>query len=725
MRLNNFSGGLSTRRSPRAIDDAQSTICRNVDFTSLDVLPFKKPSPFQSFQDDSGDVFYDFKDSIYSASALLQNPIDPVLPVFIEYVDDLYLIDKQNIDGTGTLQRLINQGTDEEELTRAGFRHDDVDITTYYTYGKPEPTSETVSGPKNEFIFFNTRNENTVAEVIDILENPEDPDYRAAGPAFVREIAQIVSNIVAHERGADVAYELRFSTLNGSLNINYVSDFLDPSASVVNNNPQPITQGLQPHTITRTQTNQAIYVFEITRDGEVLPNITGSPSTNITVQVPNFEGDLLELQSAGDIIESSQEIVPRIAYQYIITLVSSTTGFESSFIDRIINLEAYETDFVSFGFFENVSLLEDTYLDTVRIYRLGNGATVGTLVNEFLISDLYSPGPGSAPFTTQFGTFHYVNTDADLTSAPYLNPDARLFDSLSTGEVPDNIVHGIEAGNRIVLTSGRNLHASELGDQDSFPVVNTIEFNQEIVGVAESSRGLLVFFPYKTYVINIANSGRYTKTLLSADQGCTTYRSISHLGTTPYWTSNEGVCTLVNGAVSVISKTDLDFFTLKPLASFIYDEKYYALRFSGEALVYDLRFSRRVAYDIDFDENVTNFARINGTFYGIISKGLYRLFEGDDLVYDYKTGLLESNQITELKTYDVVYVYKLDDKEVVITITNQNGTVMAKKTTSKKGLIDLKIKSACKQEYGMSVQLQGTGRVAEVNWSIEGRQNGR
>lgn len=688
MRLTDFSGGVNTRLSPRRLANNMATVCVNVDFDSTDLKPAKNIAngPYNAAL--QGDGFYSFGSKVYSATSVGQADGGILLPYFMEVGDDLYRLNPDHFDGTYTLQRLLYPGLANETWVTAGFKKGYL-----YAYGN-KSNNPVPSGVQeiNDVTADYASKLNTTVQT-NGTDIPEASDkVRALNLEYPLE-EQYLKLLYVVPPGAGVQYKFSLYVKSAT---EYVS-FSNIGGKLYRESYVNISYGLK------------IWVNNI---------IVTNPSANYDLFDPQVNGDWttgVTIISTSTYNNPKVEEIIKHQYTYLVTLYSTYADFETTVFDDLYKTEAYEWDTITI----NVTRLQDfdlAYFDKVRIYRSGNGATIPTLIDE-----------RDTNVSLSFTGASYAFVDADLSDAPYLGITS-VFNSLTAGQTPDNIIHGVEFGNRIILASKNKVYINDPGAQDSFPVVNVIKMNQQITGLAETSRGLLVFHRTKTYLITLAYNGRFSKQLISGDQGCVHARTIQTIGASALWFSEEGNCAFKGNRVIVVSKSHLGIVHEKPLASAYHNEKYYALLSNGaESRIYvlDLRYGRQVIYYLEIPRYLTNLENINGIFYGVYNDTLYEMYKGGDLEYIYQTGLLESSGLTVTKRYDNIYAFSLTDKPVLIEALNVFGESLGHVNHSGKGLIDFKLIAQRSDNYGIILKMVGSARLAEIEFKIEGRHNAR
>jgi hypothetical protein len=249
-----------------------------------------------------------------------------------------------------------------------------------------------------------------------------------------------------------------------------------------------------------------------------------------------------------------------------------------------------------------------------------------------------------------------------------------------------------------------------------------IDFDTAIIGIGSTQNGLLVFTKDKTYIVTGSTPNSLSKLLLHGTQGCLNHKTIKYVDNALIWLSADGLCTSAGGAVNILTMSKLGFLNVEPIDSAIWNDKYYLFHTTG-TLVADFTFSQPIFSDINIVANGVWYSSIFDKLYYVNTSGdLYSLLTGaTNLTYSYKTGRLTEGSITVLKNYKTFYIYCYGTTELKIYI--DGALVITKNLVA--GLNEIKSPQDLRLGYYLELEFNGTGEVAEVEYKVEMRQNGR
>ena len=707
MKIKDFTLGLNTRLSSRLLQPGQATVCKNIDPTSLDLKPIKalgvsiESNPPGTVYFDSvtgeqassaGTKFFDFRGELYKVTdgKLLRFIYSDWYRVGIVHDKSRMALSANVVSkDLGTLSTLDTT----ESLPNNYLSDTEWTIPFDNRPGLSSGDSALERHTKQEV--FLSRIQDFVASKLGTKDTPADVDGNEFYPSSIFAIVLFIYraqlyNLWSNEgiRGAKLS--LQYSNIKRETKYYYDA-----------------TEGK----VTKFKTITATINLSWTNLSSL--NIRPSGSTDSDAYYEDVFNS--SLPYANDILTNNarsylEEDIVKHKYNYMVT--AYTNDYESGLLSDIVTVDAYAFDAVNWVY----TLTSDYHSEhgpipagvSVYLYRSGNGATLPQAISSL---------PGLQSFN---------ETDYDLNKEVYLN-SFKVFDTVDVQAPPIDISSAITIANRVVLVSGNELFVSDLGNEDNFPVVNTVKMHRDVVGVAESYNGLLVFFKYETYLVTIGQNGRYIKSLVSAKQGCKAKESIQHIKGTPLWLSYEGLCVYENSKINVVTTNTLlnDLKLFNPTASVAYNDMYIA-SMGAVCYVSDFRFGKRTDYFFYMPQAIESFYVKEDKLYFVVS-GDTKEFSASDsyLSYDYKTGLLTDGDLTEVKSYDNFYFFKLDDRPVRCRVYNEKEEKIADIATSEQGLIDFKCQSAKKRAYGISFKFTGTGAVAELEYKIEGRKNGR
>ena len=199
-----------------------------------------------------------------------------------------------------------------------------------------------------------------------------------------------------------------------------------------------------------------------------------------------------------------------------------------------------------------------------RLYRIGGIITAYTAV-----------------VTIPSTTLSYVDQLA------FSEIQAIILDTLRAYPPPKNILYLTQHQGRFYGAVGSKLYFSAPGKPDSWYVLDFVGFEDNIVGIASVSNGLLVMSDKKTWVITGISPIQFVKHTLSESEGCVGYASIATNEGTAVWLSRSGFMTSNGGSVVNISLDRIGRFkAMTPLGAAFLDKRYY-MSFAGVLLPAD------------------------------------------------------------------------------------------------------------------------------------------
>ena len=381
---------------------------------------------------------------------------------------------------------------------------------------------------------------------------------------------------------------------------------------------------------------------------------------------------------------------------YVYTYYSTATGFESApcNVSNEIKVEALYAKVTGFA------ASPDPSVDAIKLYRMG-----GTLTDFFHVVDL-------AINSTEYND---SKTDTEV-----LNEEG-LLSTYSNIKPPSTLRFITEYNNSLFACLDTQLWFSEPGIVDTWKSTNWIQFPEHITGLGATANGLLVFSRNKTWIIVGEDANSYSKYLLSNDQGCVTHNTIQFTDNVLLWYSLDGICSSNGGAVDVISFPALGKVVIEPVTSCVVEKQYYLFHDDG-TIVVDFRESMRF-YTLDLKVKGASYISEFDAMYVLIpsSIGIHKYNDGTDLTFEYKTGKLTEGELTNYKTYKVIYVYSKGDNTITISL---DDTVVINEVALKDGLNEILLPQHQTKGYGIEIEFSGTGTVYEVEYKVEGRQNG-
>lgn len=377
--------------------------------------------------------------------------------------------------------------------------------------------------------------------------------------------------------------------------------------------------------------------------------------------------------------------------QYCYTYYNTVDGTESMPSEYSIGLVtvAQQVDI-------SVTASTDSQVTNIRLYRLGGNITEMQLVVELLNT-----------------TATYLDniTDLDIVGS--------VLDSYLNGQAPTGLKYLTENNAMLFGTSEDKLYYSEIAFVNNWSPFNFIDFDGPITGIGPVPNGLLVFTKFKTYIVTGTSPSTLSKYLLNGSQGCVEHRAIQFVNNTLIWLSTDGICISTGGEVLVVSRDKLGKLALTGVTdSEVYDDVYY-LGYSGGMLSVDFRFG--IIFK-NLSTLVSGLHVYDDILYYSHLGSLYSLGTNvDSLSLSYRSPKLSDGQVSNLKSYKSFYVNCIG--ELSISIYIDDILVITKSiddTTS-----EILVPQLTRKGYYIEFEVTGTGELLELQYIVEGRQNGK
>ena len=389
--------------------------------------------------------------------------------------------------------------------------------------------------------------------------------------------------------------------------------------------------------------------------------------------------------------ELDKKIILNGTLQYAYTYYNINDGSESRMSYLTDEIIVNSGKIILTGFQQS----DDPQVTNIRLWRIGGGLTEFTLVAE-LPKDV-----------TTF-------TD-DLTNKIIANNDILNDDNLGQAK---EFIFMAEYNNMLFGIKDDKLYFSDIGNANAWSPYNFIEFSYTLIGLGSTPNGLLVFTKYKTYIVTGNSPETLSKFLVDSSQGCINYKSIQSINGMCIWASTDGICTSSGGSAQIQTIDRLGKIKLNPLSSVVYDNVYY-LSCEDKMYALDTRFNEPCIRTLD--GNYLGLAIYNDELYGIKNGNMVKLFNDINKTLYYKSPKLIDNLLTMVKNYKVFYVYSKG--EIDFTIYIDGVKVLTK--SLKDGLNEIKIPQQYRLGYYVEFEVTGTGTIYEIEFKVEGRQNGR
>lgn len=431
-------------------------------------------------------------------------------------------------------------------------------------------------------------------------------------------------------------------------------------------------------------------------DSVGIPKKTSNGSTfyNLGIVMPSTKPSTT--YNGTPILPTTDEfyIAPEVR-QYCYTYYNSNDGTESSPSEYSNEIE-YIDDNITIS---NISPSSDTQVTNIKLYRLG-----GPYTEMVLVATL---GP------TQTS---YVDVLADL------DIDGKVLDSYTAGQAPTGLSHMIEHNSMLFGSKNDKLYYSDVALVNNWSPFFFIDFDSTITGIGSTQNGLLVYTKDKTYIVTGTSPNSLSKILLHGSQGCINHKTIKYVDNNLIWLSVDGLCSSNGGTVQVISMDKLGSLNYVSIASEIWNNQYFLFHTTG-TLVADFRFGALIFKELSIIANGAWYSSQFDKLYYVTTFGaLYSLFTGSGVLpYTYKSGKISDDAVTVIKTYKTFYVFI--NGTAAINIYLDSSLILTHQLTD--GLNEVKVPVDTKQSYYVELEVIGTGELVEIEYKVEGRQNGR
>jgi hypothetical protein len=374
--------------------------------------------------------------------------------------------------------------------------------------------------------------------------------------------------------------------------------------------------------------------------------------------------------------------------QYAVTFENSASGAESAPGPLSDELDLGIRGAVNV-LLENIPVPTDAQVDTVNIYRLGNGYADFVLVAQIPV--------GAASW------FDFGNDDIT----------GELLTTVDNGVPPVGMTFITEAYAMLFGVKGNRLNFTPPGEPNNWPALFFIDFAHDIVAVAPVATGLLVLTKYTTEIVLGTNPYGFSKQTLDNSKGCISAKSLQLVGKSAMWVSTDGICQSSGGPVVVITRPKLGKKSFRVRQSAVHDDIYYLLQEDRTLFVADYR-NGLVFHELT--PGVEQIVRAADTLYGWVNGELYELFAGDELLeFQYLSPRLFEGQGTRVKQYKNVYI--LCEGAIIIDV-RLDGVSVQIKELSGKGNFTLKIPQDKQKANYSQLYIRGKGKVHEIYWEV-------
>lgn len=299
----------------------------------------------------------------------------------------------------------------------------------------------------------------------------------------------------------------------------------------------------------------------------------------------------------------------------------------------------------------------------------------------------------------------------------FSEPGAVLTSQLNA-KAPLELTHLTELNSMIFGSVGNKLHFSEIAYFWAWSPYNYIQFADTITGIAKSPNGLLVFTLNETYIVTGTSPKTLSKFLINSQYGCVEHNTISYMDNSAIWLSLDGICVSDGGAITLITKDKLKSFNYAgPYTSIVHNGTYYLGYDSGTLCLCLSPFSLYIV-----DIVTTCFGIKDNELYYAKDGYLYKAFASSSKrSLTYKSPVYSDGGISILKNYNNIYTYSSGTLTLTVYI---DGTQVLVQTLNQ-GFTDISVPQSNRLGYTIQFQVIGTGELHEIEYKVEGRQNGR
>lgn len=345
----------------------------------------------------------------------------------------------------------------------------------------------------------------------------------------------------------------------------------------------------------------------------------------------------------------------------------------------------------------NISASLDANVTKINVYRIGGSLTQYSLVKSFPNTDF---------------TFIDNLLDSEI--------DGAVLNSYNNTPAPTGLEY-LTLYNTILFGSIKDkLYYTNIANPFVWSQFNFIDFDDIITGIGGTSNGLLVFTRNSTYIITGTSPDTFSKYTLSSGVGCILHKSIQSLQNTLLWLSEDSICASNGGNIQTLSRDKLNIIELKtPRCSAVLNDVYYLSHNSG-TLIADFRFgltfreSNKVYYGLDVKDNTLYGAEVDDKFVEV---------NGGEkpLEIQYLSPKFSDGSISTMKIYKDIYFHSTGNLKAKVFIDDN----LAGEQVLNKGFTEIKVNSVETRGYSIQFEVTGTGTLNEIEYKVEGRQNGR
>lgn len=382
--------------------------------------------------------------------------------------------------------------------------------------------------------------------------------------------------------------------------------------------------------------------------------------------------------------------------QYVYTYYDSTEGVESApspISDELTITDGTSVDLSGFITSSNESV------DKIRLYRVGANATDFTLIVELTAS------------TTTYND-----------NIPTVNAIGTLLDTYNNQAPLSGLRYLIEAYGMLFAALGNKLYYTIPGQPDYWPSLNFIQFPNDITGIVAIADGIIVFTLKEAHIVTGTGSDTFRRIIFNPEHGCINHNSIKYVKNTLLWASADGICALNGNTVIVITKDKLDRITFDLISAASFNEQYYLILNDGTVFILDVRFNPCFKNYEYLENQVYNLGVFDNILYGVVTGKLVTIDTGTYIDFYYESPCYTEGEATNRKLYNVVYV---NANGRFIFDTYIDGVQVSSQELIGKDTFEVKIPQELQAGYDIQFKIQGSGVIREIEYKVQGRDNGR
>lgn len=371
-------------------------------------------------------------------------------------------------------------------------------------------------------------------------------------------------------------------------------------------------------------------------------------------------------------------------YQYCYTYYNNTYGIESA-PSPLSNELVLANNKALIGFATPIGAVTH-----IRLYRIGGTWAEFVLLAE-IATDTYSDNTDDYDLT------------GSILATQYNQPPLAAMVGVSYRQ---GVYFGC-VGTKVYYSTGS-------GEPWYWPASNYVEFFEPVVGTASVGQYTYVFTNTKTYaLVGLVDS--LTQILLSAKIGATSINSIRTVENAVLFLSNTGLAIASGSTIQELSTGLLQPKARIAVRSAVLQNIYYALLTDDTILCANLQ-----ASSPRFTELQSTFTDIftDGVRLMVTAANVRKQLDGAPLPFKYKTGWLTEGEVSNVKTYDKVYIYSTGNVRVKIYLDGMLATTI----DCTPGLTETTVPQPMRNAYYCELELSGTGTVYEITMPNMTRQ---